>query len=40
VDALIVAMAERLNIIRLLTLDRRDFQIIRPKHCGSFELLP
>ena len=40
VDALIVAMAERLNITRLLTLDRRDFQIIRPKHCGSFELLP
>ena len=40
VDALIVAMAERLNITRLLTLDRRDFQIIRPKHCSSFELLP
>jgi predicted nucleic acid-binding protein len=40
VDALIVAMAERLNITRLLTLDRRDFQIIRPKHCASFELLP
>ena len=40
VDALIVAIAERLNITRLLTLDRRDFQIIRPKHCNSFELLP
>ena len=40
VDALIVAVAERLNITRLLTLDRRDFQIIRPKHCSSFELLP
>lgn len=40
VDALIVAIAERLNITRLLTLDRRDFQIIRPKHCSSFELLP
>lgn len=40
VDALIVAVAERLNIIRLLTLDRRDFQLIRPKHYGSFELLP
>jgi len=40
VDGLIVALAERLNIKRLLTLDRRDFQLIRPKHCASFELLP
>ena len=40
VDSLIVATAERLNITRLLTLDRRDFQLIRPKHCSSFELLP
>lgn len=40
IDALIVAIAERLNIKRLLTLDRRDFQLIRPKHCVSFELLP
>ncbi len=40
VDALIAATAERLNIKRLLTLDRRDFQLIRPKHCVSFELLP
>lgn len=40
VDALIAPMAERLNIKRLLTLDRRDFQLIRPKHCVSFELLP
>ena len=40
VDALIVAMGERLNITRVLTPDRRDFQLIRPKHCASFELLP
>lgn len=40
VDSLIAAMAERLNITRLLTLDRRDFQLIRPKHCPNFELLP
>ena len=40
VDALIAAMAERLNITRVLTLDRRDFQLIRPKHCPGFELLP
>ncbi len=40
VDALIVVIAERLNITRLLTLDRRDFQLIRPRHCVSFELPP
>jgi PIN domain-containing protein len=40
VDALIAATAERLNIKRLLTLDRRDFKLIRPRHCGGFELLP
>ena len=40
VDALIVALAERLNITRLLTLDQRDFRIIRPRHCAAFELLP
>jgi uncharacterized protein len=40
VDTLIVAIAERLNITRVLTLDRRDFQLIRPKHCSAFEILP
>ena len=40
VDTLIVAIAERLNITRVLTLDRRDFQLIRPKHCSGFEILP
>ncbi len=40
VDALIAATAERLNITRLLTLDRRDFQLIRSRHCDGFELLP
>jgi hypothetical protein len=40
VDAAIVAIAERKNITRILTLDRRDFSIIRPRHCPYFELLP
>ncbi len=40
VDAIIVAIAERLNITRILTLDQRDFRIIRPRHCAAFELLP
>ena len=40
VDACIVAMAERLNITTILTVDRRHFSIFRPSHCESFELLP
>ena len=40
VDAAIVAIAERLNVSRLLTLDRRDFLVIRPSHCTAFTLLP
>lgn len=40
VDACIVAMAERLNITKILTVDRRHFQIFRPKHCKSFEIIP
>ncbi|MFN5514028.1 MAG: type II toxin-antitoxin system VapC family toxin [Cyanobacteriota bacterium] len=39
-DAAIVAIAERLNITRIYTLDRRDFSIIRPTHCDYFELFP
>lgn len=40
VDASIMAVAERLNITRILTVDRRDFQIVRPKHVEHFEVLP
>lgn len=40
VDASIVAMAERLNITRILTLDRRHFSAIRPQHVPAFELVP
>ena len=40
VDACIMAMAERLNITRVLTFDRRDFGLYRPLHCDAFELLP
>jgi uncharacterized protein len=39
-DAAIIALSERLNITRILTLDRRDFGLIRPSHCDYFELLP
>ena len=40
VDACIVAIAERLNITKILTIDHRHFRAFRPNHCGSFELIP
>lgn len=40
VDASVVAVAERLNITRILTVDQRDFRLVRPRHCDYFELLP
>lgn len=40
VDAAIAALAERLQVKRILTLDQRDFQILRPSHVDHFELLP
>lgn len=40
VDASIAAVAERLEIARVLTLDHRDFSIIRPRHIDYFELIP
>ena len=40
VDAIIVALAERLGVTRIATFDRRDFSIIRPSHVDAFELLP
>jgi uncharacterized protein len=40
VDCVIVAIAERLKISRILTVDRRDFSILRPTHTKAFEILP
>jgi predicted nucleic acid-binding protein len=40
VDCVIVAIAERLNIKRILTVDRRHFNLFRPLHCAHFEILP
>lgn len=39
-DTAIMAQAERLNITRVATFDRRDFPIFRPAHCDYLELLP
>lgn len=40
VDCVIVAIAERLNIKRILTVDRRHFNLFRPSHCEFFEIVP
>jgi uncharacterized protein len=40
VDDIIVAVVERLNITRILTVDRRHFSMFRPAPCNSFEILP
>lgn len=40
VDVSIMALAERLNITRVCTFDRRDFGIFRPAHCDYLEILP
>lgn len=40
VDATLIAIAERLRIRSVLTLDQRHFRLIRPRHCPAFDLLP
>lgn len=39
-DASVVVLAERLNTDLILTLDRRHFAAIRPRHVAAFRLLP
>ena len=40
VDASVVAVAERLKITQIATLDHRHFSVVRPAHTEAFELLP
>jgi hypothetical protein len=35
-----MALAERLDICRVCTIDPLDFQIFKPKHCDALETLP
>ena len=39
-DASVVALAERLDASIVVTLDRRHFAAVRPRHCDAFELVP
>ena len=40
VDASVVATAERLGEPQVMTLDRRHFSVVRPRHTDALELLP
>ena len=40
VDRCIMAMAERLQITKIATFDRRDFSIFAPIHSDYFDILP
>jgi hypothetical protein len=39
-DASVIALAERLDTELVITLDRRDFGAVRPRHCRALRLLP
>ena len=39
-DASLVVVGERLKLRTIFTLDRRDFQLYRPRHVRSFEVFP
>jgi hypothetical protein len=40
VDAAVIAIAERLNLTEVATVDRKHFSIVRPRHVSAFRLLP
>jgi predicted nucleic acid-binding protein len=40
VDASVVAVAERLGITTVATLNHRDFRVVRPTHTDAFVLRP
>ena len=39
-DATLIAVAEEHDISTIMTLDRRDFSVYKPKHVNYFNLLP
>jgi len=39
-DASLIAIAERMKLRTLATLDRRHFSVVRPHHTAAFELVP
>ena len=39
-DASVIAVAERLNVTEIATLDHRHFAAVRPRHADALTLLP
>jgi uncharacterized protein len=39
-DAAVIALAERLDVDEIATLDQRHFRAVRPRHVKAFTLLP
>jgi predicted nucleic acid-binding protein len=39
-DASVIAIAERLGITRIASIDHRHMRAVKPAHCDAFELLP
>jgi predicted nucleic acid-binding protein len=39
-DASVIAVAERLKLTEVATLDRRHFTVVRPNHVNALTLLP
>jgi predicted nucleic acid-binding protein len=39
-DASVIALAERHQVTRIATLNRRHFHVVRPRHTPAFTLLP
>jgi uncharacterized protein len=40
VDASIIAIAERMGITTIATMNERDFRVVKPAHTAAFELVP
>ncbi|MEU4544881.1 type II toxin-antitoxin system VapC family toxin [Nonomuraea dietziae] len=40
VDAAVIAIAERLGLGEVATVDQRHFRVVRPRHVKAFMLLP
>jgi uncharacterized protein len=40
VDASVIAVAERLDVTTIATMNHRDFAVVKPSHCNAFELVP
>jgi predicted nucleic acid-binding protein len=39
-DAAVIALAERARTDTIITLDRRHFTVVRPRHLAAWRLLP